>query len=150
MTNEKIKRMLDACYQAKRIRELLPPLPEGIQPSYIHYIDAIELLEKDGTQVKISDIGDKLNLPRPGITRTVKEMEIKGLLKKIPSPEDGRVTYITITKEGKKLSQKYNEQYFNELAPYLDIISEEEADNMISTIEKFYRVMQERRHHYER
>ena len=26
MTTEKIKRMLDACYQAKRIRELLPPL----------------------------------------------------------------------------------------------------------------------------
>ena len=24
MTNEKVKRMLDACYQAKRIRELLP------------------------------------------------------------------------------------------------------------------------------
>ena len=30
MTNKKIKRMLDACYQAKRIREMLPPLPEGI------------------------------------------------------------------------------------------------------------------------
>ena len=35
MTNEKIKRMLDACYLAKRIREMLPPLPEGVMPSYI-------------------------------------------------------------------------------------------------------------------
>ena len=34
MTNEKVKRMLDACYQAKRIRELLPPLPQGVMPSY--------------------------------------------------------------------------------------------------------------------
>ena len=33
MTNKKIKRMLDACYQAKRIREMLPPLPEGIMSS---------------------------------------------------------------------------------------------------------------------
>ena len=33
MVNEKIKRMLDACYQAKRIREMLPPLPEGVMPS---------------------------------------------------------------------------------------------------------------------
>ena len=39
MTNEKVKRMLDACYQAKRIRELLPPLPQGVMPSYIQYID---------------------------------------------------------------------------------------------------------------
>ena len=38
MTNEKIKRMLDACYQAKRIREMLPPLPEGIMSSHIRYM----------------------------------------------------------------------------------------------------------------
>ena len=27
MTIETIKRMLDACYQGKRIRDMLPPLP---------------------------------------------------------------------------------------------------------------------------
>ena len=41
MTNEKIKRMFDACYQAKRIREMLPPLPPGVMPSYIQYLDAV-------------------------------------------------------------------------------------------------------------
>ena len=30
MNEDKIKRMLDACYLAKRIRELLPELPEAI------------------------------------------------------------------------------------------------------------------------
>ena len=44
MTNEKIKRMFDACYQAKRIREMLPPLPPGVMPSYIQYLDAIQKL----------------------------------------------------------------------------------------------------------
>ena len=85
MTTEKIKRMLDACYQAKRIRELLPALPNGVAPSYIHYLDVILALEKKEVQVKISDISDKLNLPRPGVTRTVKEMEEKYLsdLKKV-------------------------------------------------------------------
>ena len=42
MTNEKIKQMFDACYQAKRIREMLPPLPEGVMPSYIKYLDTIQ------------------------------------------------------------------------------------------------------------
>ena len=60
MTNEKIKQMFDACYQAKRIREMLPPLPEGVMPSYIKYLDTIQGLEKKGVQVKISDISDKL------------------------------------------------------------------------------------------
>ena len=93
MTNEKVKRMLDACYQAKRIRELLPPLPQGVMPSYIQYMDTIQKLEKQGIKVKISDISDAMNLPRPGVTRTVKEMEAKGYLHKFASKEDGRVTY---------------------------------------------------------
>ena len=150
MTNEKIKRMLDACYQAKRIREMLPPLPEGVMPSYIKYLEAVQTLEKNSSHVRVSDISDALDLPRPGVTRTVKEMETKGYLRKISSPDDGRVTYISITEEGRKLSQKYNEYYFGELVPYLSEISEEEADCMIRTIEKFYQIMCERRNHYDK
>ena len=150
MTNEKIKRMFDACYQAKRIREMLPPLPQGVMPSYIQYMDKIQALEKQGICVKVSDISDALNIPRPGVTRTVKEMETKGYLQKLSSPDDGRVTFITLTEAGKALSRKYNEHYFNELSSYLDDISEEDADCMIRTIGKFYEIMSERREHYEK
>lgn len=149
MTNEKIKRMLDACYQAKRIREMLPPLPEGVMPSYIKYLEAVQTLEKNSSHVRVSDISDALDLPRPGVTRTVKEMEQKGYLRKLASPDDRRVTYISITEEGRELSRKYDENYFSELSAYLDDISEEEADCMIRTIGKFYEIMCERRKHFE-
>lgn len=145
MTTDKIKRMMDACYLAKRIRDMLPELPEGVASSYISYIDTVHKLESRGKKVKISDISDTLNLPRPGVTRTVKEMEAKGYLKKIPSSEDGRITYISVTEAGEKLSEKYDKNYFGELVKYLDDISEEEADGMINTIEKLYQVMHERR-----
>ena len=150
MTNKKIKEMLDACYQAKRIRELLPPLPEGVMPSYIQYLDAIQKLEKKDIHVKVSDISDVMNLPRPGVTRTVKEMEKKGYLSKIASPDDGRVTYISITEEGWKLFRKYDENYFGELSADLSDISEEDADCMVRTIAKFYQIMCERRCHYDK
>ena len=150
MTNEKIKRMLDACYQAKRIREMLPPLPNGVMPSYIQYLDVIQSLQKEKKDIRISDISDAMKLPRPGVTRTVKEMESKGYLQKIASPDDGRVTYISITVEGEKLSEKYDQDYFSSLAPYLSEISEEEADCMIRTNEKFYQIMCERRESYDK
>lgn len=139
-----IKAMFDACYQAKRIRDLLPALPEGVTPSYIHYLDIIHTLEQQGTPVKVSDISDALNIPRPGVTRTVKEMEAKGYLCKHASASDGRITYISITEAGKQLSQRYNERYFNRLAPFLSDISQEEAQCTIQTIARFYRVMSER------
>lgn len=144
MTVEKIKALLDTCYQAKRVRELLPALPKGVTSSYIHYLDIIERLEQRGVRAKVSDISDALNIPRPGVTRTVKEMEARGYLKKAASTEDGRITYLTITESGKKLSQTYNAQFFAQLAPLLADVSDGDADCAIRTIERLYRVMSER------
>ncbi len=150
MTIELIKRMMDACYQAKRIREMLPPLPSGVTPAYIHYLDIIEVLESQGVQVKVSDISEALSLPRPGVTRTVKEMEEKGYLKKTASKEDGRVLYLSITEEGEKLSKKYNERFFYALAPFMEAIPETDAECMIRTIEQLYQIMCERRNSLEK
>ena len=146
MTEEKIKRMLDACFLAKRIRDFLPELPDGVKPAYIQYMDTIHKLQGNGVQrVKISVISDSLAIPRPGVTRTIKEMEERCYLKKISSDEDARITYIEITVKGEELSEKYDKNYYRRLCRYLDGISEEEADCMINTIEKFYKVMSERR-----
>ena len=138
MNADKIKRMLDAFYLAKRIRELLPELPEGVTPAYIQYMDVIHIIKEQQEHVKISDISDYLKLPRPGVTRTVKEMESKGYLSKYASEEDGRITYIQITEKGEK-------NYYSRLVRYMDDISDDEADCMIDTISKFYKVMSERR-----
>ena len=150
MTVEKIKRMMDACYQAKRIREMLPALPAGVTPSYIHFLDVIDIMERQGIPVKISDISDYLKIPRPGVTRTVREMEEKGYLRKQVAAEDGRVTYISITEQGRALSRKYNDDVFNSLVAPLSEISEEDAETMLQTIETFYQVMCERRDHFEK
>ena len=150
MNHRLIKQMFDACYMAKRTRDMLPPLPEGVQPSYIHCLDCILGLEEKGKQVRISDISEFLNIPRPGVTRTVKEMEAKGYLQKMASPDDGRVTFLTATEKGRKLHQKYDEEYFSGLLPYFDSISEEEAETMIATIEKFYQIMSGRRAIYDK
>ena len=150
MTIQNIKDLLDACYQGKRVRELLPPLPRGVRPSYVQYLDVIETLESHGVRVKVSDISDTLHLPRPGVTRTVKEMEDKGYLRKIASEEDGRVTYLAITDSGKRLSQIHNAQFFAQLAPLLADISDEDAACTVRSIQKLYDVMSERSDSLER
>ncbi len=105
MTIELIKQLMDTCYLAKRARDLLPPLPDGVTSSYIQYLDVIQRLEAKGVRARVSDLSDALNLPRPGVTRTVKEMERKGYLQKQVSAEDGRVTYLLLTDAGRLLSK---------------------------------------------
>ena len=48
MQPDKIKGVLDACYLAKRIRELLPELPNEVIPAYIQYMDVIHNLQRTG------------------------------------------------------------------------------------------------------
>ena len=145
MKSEKVKEMLDSCYMAKRILDMLPKLPEGVLPSYVRYLETIIELEEKNQKVKVSDVSEVLNLPRPGVTRTINAMEEKGYLKKETAKHDGRVTYVTVTKEGKMIFEKYNKDYFQKLALCLNHVSNDEADCMIQTIGKFYEVMCEGR-----
>ena len=124
---------------------MMTPLPKDVLPSYIHVLDTVHTLEAAGGPVRVSDISDALGLPRPGVTRTVKDMEAKGYLTKSASPDDGRVTYITATETGRQLWDKYDTQYFSELLPALQDIPEEDAACMIRTIETLYQVLAERR-----
>ncbi len=145
MNSQKTKDMLDSFYMAKRILDLLPDLPEGVLPSYIRYLERIIELQEVHEKVKVSDLSSALNLPRPGVTRTVNSMVEKGYLNKMSSKEDGRVTYIEISDKGMTLFEKFNRDFFKDLSLNLSHISIEEADIMIETIEKFYQVMCERR-----
>ena len=45
MQRDKIKKVMDACYLAKRVRDLLPKLPNGVTSTHIHYLDTIRKLE---------------------------------------------------------------------------------------------------------
>ena len=64
MNSDKIKRMLDACYLAKRIRELLPELPEGVTPAYIQYMDVIHNRQKECPDVRSEEHTSELQSPR--------------------------------------------------------------------------------------
>ena len=145
MQRDKIKKVMDACYLAKRVRDLLPKLPNGVTSTRIHYLDTIRKLELKTANVKVSDISDELGLPRPGVTKITKDMEKLGLVEKKAAKTDGRVVFIKITVSGKDLVDKYVDQYFGELSAELDDISDEDAYNMIETIEKLYEVMKGRK-----
>lgn len=144
MTKEKIKQVMDACYQAKRVRDMMPKLPNGVTPTHIHYLDVITKLELDGAEVKVSEISDELGLPRPGVTKTIKDMERLGFVEKKSSETDGRIVYIRSTQAGRDLVCKYVDEYFTGLGESLIDITDEDADTMIATVEKLYEVMSKR------
>ena len=83
MKPDKIKRMLDACYLAKRIRELLPELPDGVAPAYIQYIDVIHHLLETNDCVKVSDISDWLNLQDQVLPVLSRKWKLRDILRRL-------------------------------------------------------------------
>ena len=66
MTIELIKRLLDACYEAKRIRDMLPAAA-GRRDTILYPFSGCHRTDGNKRNFrKVSDISDALNLPRPG------------------------------------------------------------------------------------
>ena len=137
MKIENVKRMLDSFYEAGRILDYLPPLPEGVNISYIHILDSVYTLSLEKEFVRVSDVSKDRNLPLSGITRTAKEMEKKGYIKKVISDDDARVINLFLTEKGMELYTIFVKNYQKELAKILKDISEEK---LLITVETIYRV----------
>ncbi|MFV8784787.1 MarR family winged helix-turn-helix transcriptional regulator [Aerococcus urinaeequi] len=107
---------------------VFPNLPEGIKLSYLYVLYAISKL---GENVRITDISKEMLISSPNITALVNEIEEKGFVMRERSQTDKRVSYITSTKEGKELLDKYYLQYKKEVANSIDIPEKQ----LMSTIE---------------
>lgn len=131
--------------QAKEDKRYASCFLGGVTSSHIHYLDTLSKLEKTEGKVKVSDISENLGLPRPSVTKTVKDMEKLGFVEKETTETDGRFVYIKTTRTGRDLVDKYVDEYFGNLSEDLGGITDEDADKMIEVVEKFYIVMSNRK-----
>ena len=69
MTQEKLKQFLDACFDAKRLIEKLPDLPDGMKPRQVHVLDAVNEIQKKQGFCRVSDISSYMNTTLPSITK---------------------------------------------------------------------------------
>lgn len=54
MNTDHIKILLDSCFTAKRITEMMKALPEGIKPRHILVIECVYTLSEGKKEVRVS------------------------------------------------------------------------------------------------
>lgn len=62
----------------------------------------LELSAADGGRLRMQEVAARVVLSRTRVSRLVDEIERAGLLTRAPDPADGRATFATITKEGRR------------------------------------------------
>jgi DNA-binding MarR family transcriptional regulator len=67
------------------------------------WYDVLLELRGAGGRLRMQDLGDRVVLSRTRVSRLVDELERRELVVREPDDTDGRVTYATITAEGKKV-----------------------------------------------
>jgi len=138
MKAENVSKLLGACYEAKRIVELMPKLPQRMRPSHIHIVDIISQLQQANGLVRISDIGLTLHVTKPSITKLVNELVELQAVEKLHSKEDKRVFTVSLTPLGEEYRKKYLEAYHREVAKRLSGISENEIKETARVIHDAY------------
>lgn len=136
-----VKKFLSACQDAKRITELMLPLPEGMSPRHIYVIDALFQLSQCQEKVMVSDVSRLLGVTRPSITKVIQELEKLKVLTKVPDSQDKRIVHIALTPLGSEYYDFYVGGYHTWLAENFQDISSRDLTVAIDTIHQVLEIM---------
>lgn len=141
-----IKRLLDACFVAKRITETMEELPKGMKPRHFHVIDAIYEQKISCGKVRVSDVSKRLNVTTPSVTKLINDLESMDVVEKYAAEDDKRVTLLRLTEKGNAYERHYVTEYHTEWARQLTDVTDAQAQNAILVIQKLQKAMPIRRH----
>lgn len=144
---EDSKRLLALIHDFNRVRAQFRP--DKFSMSEIMTMIAIEQLSEakrqkgDFSGVKVSDISKKLETSKPDVSKKIKQLEEKKLVKRSDSVSDKRVTFIELTELGEKELLQGRTELEHIMQNVLDRMGEEKAKEFISLYEIMLRAMVE-------
>jgi len=103
----------------------------------IREMHLIEHVGKTGAEgITLSEIADLLGVARPSATVSVRKLEQKGFLIKAGDVLDGRVTRVTLTREGRKVYMHHMRFHMLMVRELEGGLSEEEKSVLVQAIRK--------------
>ena len=85
--------------------------------------------------ITISDLSDKLGIDISTMTRNIQRIEKKGLIKRLPNPDDKRSIKLFLSSRGQKLTLLLNDDIANQLSSILDKYDFEQIEKIQESLE---------------
>jgi DNA-binding MarR family transcriptional regulator len=113
-----------------------PPIA-GIQLAQIH---TLGILMKTKS-LTMSEIGNRLYISRPYMTRLADQMIADGLVERQPDPADRRVIKLAITEKGKKYLRQSITWFKNDLKKSLSGLNDDDIGDLCTALEDTFRLL---------
>ncbi|MDU4263382.1 MAG: MarR family winged helix-turn-helix transcriptional regulator [Bifidobacterium breve] len=121
-----VRSLIDACWKAKTITELMPALPKGMKPRYVHVIDAVwHINEPNGQDTGTARVGD--------VSAVVKHAD----------STDHRAVTLTLAERGLDIRRIYVEEYHAHLSQLLGGLTSDQCETTVRTLTEALRLMQQ-------
>ena len=83
-------------------------------PEFILISTFTEYEKNNGRHITINELATELNISLPAVSRTLKHLEERQLIKRVTNEDCRRITFVVISEKGKKLFEKNRKR----LKPY--------------------------------
>ncbi len=104
--------IVDAYRSILKVEETILKRSDNIDLS-INEMHMLEAVGKGKNKPKtISEIAEDLGITLPSVTVAINKLVKKGYVEKLRGEEDGRIVYVTLTKQGRKIDSVH--RYFHE------------------------------------
>jgi DNA-binding MarR family transcriptional regulator len=109
-------------------------------------LEVLEVLSDcDDERCCLHDIGARLGVTRPNITKLVDGLQRCGLVERLPHPEDGRMVQAHLTGAGAAMAERALPGRETRMADFWDALDDEELERLIAILGKVAAADDERR-----
>jgi DNA-binding MarR family transcriptional regulator len=113
------------------------PSINGIQVAQLHTLGVLMKYES----MPMSEIGNRLYISRPYMTRLANLMIADGLVERLPDPADRRVINLAITEKGEKYLRQSITWYRKDLKENLAGLNDSDIGKLSKALEDAYRIL---------
>lgn len=149
MENKKLTHSLGELFQLiSQFDELNVSLvsKETLTPSELHLVECIGQKEKTTSK----DIGEALNITKGAVSQQLKKLIESHAVIKVPSKEDGRVSYLELTKKGEAFYKEHEKTKISFESSLNQNLSNQEMSGFLKGIQLLNGSLQEKMNRGER
>ncbi|MEH7418891.1 MarR family transcriptional regulator [Neobacillus drentensis] len=110
----------------------------GFNPSEFRVLFLIQRANENNSEMKVSEISQKLRVTPPTVTQIINVLEKAGYIERTINPEDRRAVKISLTEEGLKATERARKKFTETFLGLVDYLGEKESDQLAELLFKVH------------